>query len=99
MSDPKRRGVKRWLRVGGGWCLLVVGVAGLFLPVIQGLLCIAGGLTLLSREYRWAAVCLASVKRRMPLRKEEAAAQQQPETLTHRSTSPALGEHLPSKGP
>jgi hypothetical protein len=74
-------------------------VAGLFLPVIQGLLCIAGGLTLLSTEYRWAAVCLASVKRKMPLRKKETAAQHQPETLTHLSTSRALGEHLPSKGP
>jgi hypothetical protein len=99
MTDLKRRGVKRWLKVAGGWGLLVVGVAGLFLPVIQGLLCIAAGLTLLSTEYRWAAVCLASVKRKLPLRQKETAAQPQPETLTHLSTSRTLGEQLPSKRP
>lgn len=52
MAEQRGRGLKRWLKVGLGWCLLVVGVAGLFLPVIQGLLCIASGLTLLSTEYR-----------------------------------------------
>ena len=91
--------MKRWLKLGGGWCLLMVGVAGLFLPVIQGLLCIAGGLTLLSTEYRWAAVCLAAVRRKLPLRKQERAVQHQPETLIPLSASHALGEHPPSKEP
>ena len=33
-----------------GWVLLVVGTAGLVLPVIQGILCMVIGLFLLSRE-------------------------------------------------
>jgi len=99
MPDQQGRGVKRWLKVGVGWCLLVVGVAGLFLPVIQGLLCIAGGLTLLSTEYRWAAVCLAWVKRKIRLGKKEKTAQPQPVTLAHLSAGHVLGEHPPSKRP
>jgi hypothetical protein len=99
MNDLTGRGMKRWLKVGTGWCLLVVGVAGLFLPVIQGLLCIAGGLALLSTEYRWAAVCLESVKRKIPLRKKKGAAQHQPGTLAQLPAGYALGEHPPSKRP
>jgi len=91
--------VKRWLKIGAGWCLLVVGVAGLFLPVMQGLLCIASGLTLLSTEYRWAAACLEAVKRKIPVRKKKRAAQHQAGTLTRLSAGYALGEHPPSKTP
>ena len=97
----KQRGgtVKRSLKVGAGWCLLVVGVAGLFLPVIQGLLCIASGLTLLSTEYQWAAVCLEWVKRKIRLRKKERSAQHQPGTLAQLSAGHALGENPPSEKP
>ena len=99
MTEQKRRGFKRWLKVGLGWCLLVVGVAGLFLPVIQGLLCIAGGLTLLSTEYRWAAFCLAWVKRKIRLRKEERSAQPHPVTLVQLSAGHVLGENPPGEKP
>jgi Putative transmembrane protein (PGPGW) len=97
MTNRKGRGGKRWLKVGAGWCLLVVGVAGLFLPVIQGLVCIASGLTLLSTEYRWAATCLDWVKGKIGLRHKQKSAQHQPETLTHLSAGHALGEHPSSK--
>jgi hypothetical protein len=93
MTNQRGREGKRWLKVGGGWCLLVVGVAGLFLPVIQGLLCIAGGLTLLSTEYRWVAVCLQWIKRKIGLRQKGTSAQHQPGTLAHLSAGHALGEH------
>ena len=99
MTEQGGRGIKRWLKVGLGWCLLVVGVAGLFLPVIQGLLCIASGLTLLSTEYRWAASCLAWVKRKIRLRKAERSAQHQPGTLAQLSAGHALGENPPSEKP
>jgi Putative transmembrane protein (PGPGW) len=99
MTEQKKRGVKRWLRVGGGWCLLIVGVAGLFLPVIQGLLCIAGGLTLLSTEYRWAGVCLAWVKRKIHLKKKEESAQHQPRSLPQLSAGQAPGESPPKEKP
>jgi hypothetical protein len=98
MTEQKRR-LKRWLKVGAGWCLLVVGVAGLFLPVIQGLLCIASGLTLLSTEYRWAGACLQWVKRKIRLRKADRAAPHEPGTLAQISAARALGDNPPSDKP
>ena len=98
MTEQKGRGVKRWLKVGAGWCLLVVGVAGLFLPVIQGLLCIASGLTLLSTEYRWAGVCLEWVKRKIHLQKK-GSAQRQPRALPQRSAGHMREETPPSGKP
>jgi Putative transmembrane protein (PGPGW) len=95
----QRGWVKRWLKVGAGWCLLVVGVAGLFLPVIQGLLCIAAGLTLLSTEYRWAGVCLQWVRRKIRLRKAERSAQHQPGTLVQISAARTLGDDPPGEKP
>jgi membrane protein implicated in regulation of membrane protease activity len=97
MTEQKKRGVKHWLRVGGGWCLLMVGVAGLFLPIIQGLLCIAAGLTLLSTEYRWASVCLAWVKRKIHREKKEESAQHQPQPLAQLSAGHARGESPPKE--
>jgi hypothetical protein len=96
MTEQKRQ-VRRWLKVGAGWCLLVVGVAGLFLPVIQGLLCIASGLTLLSTEYRWAGACLEWVKRKIRLRKDDRAGHRQPGTLTQISAPRALGDDPPAQ--
>ncbi len=46
----KRQRVLRWVRLIGGWTLLVLGVLGLFLPVLQGVLMIAAGVALLYRE-------------------------------------------------
>ncbi|HSF30025.1 MAG TPA: PGPGW domain-containing protein [Candidatus Tectomicrobia bacterium] len=99
MTEQKKREVKRWFKVGVGWCLLVVGVAGLFLPVIQGLLCIASGLTLLSTEYRWASVCLEWVKRKIRLRRAEKSAPHQPRTFAQLTAGRALGEDRPAKDP
>jgi len=55
----------------------MVGMAEPFLRVIQGLLCIAGGLARLSTKYWWAAVCLESVKRKIPLSEKSRMAQYQ----------------------
>jgi len=82
---------KRWVKVGVGWVLLVVGIAGLFLPVIQGLLCIASGLTLLSTEYRWANVCLDWIKRRIRRHK--------PASLVELTASRTRGDDLPIEKP
>ena len=49
-----RKLVWRVLRLTAGWALIVVGVIGLFLPILQGILFIASGLALLSTESRWA---------------------------------------------
>ncbi len=46
--------LKRALKITTGWLLLIGGIAGLFLPFLQGILMIAGGLWILSSEYHWA---------------------------------------------
>lgn len=49
-----------------GWAFIVVGFAGLFLPVIQGILCLLIGLFILSTEYAWAHHLLNKLKQRFP---------------------------------
>ena len=44
------RRVLRMLRIVFGWAFLVLGIAGLFLPVLQGLIFIALGIALLARH-------------------------------------------------
>ena len=46
--------VKRLLVLLVGWSLIVLGVIGLFLPVLQGVLFLLIGLFVLSSEYAWA---------------------------------------------
>ena len=56
-SPPKAAGaslVWRVLRIFAGWTLLLLGILGLFLPVLQGFLFIASGLALLSADVQWA---------------------------------------------
>jgi uncharacterized membrane protein YbaN (DUF454 family) len=48
----------RLIRLTTGWLLIVVGVIGLFLPVLQGILFILSGLAVLSTESRWARILL-----------------------------------------
>jgi hypothetical protein len=43
-----------WGRVMGGWALLIVGAAGMLLPILPGLPLILAGLAMLSCEYVWA---------------------------------------------
>lgn len=45
-----KRQIKRFLKIAAGVILLVLGCAGLFLPVLQGILMIMAGLALLSTE-------------------------------------------------
>ncbi len=49
-------------RKAGGWIFVIVGVAGLLLPVIPGVPLLIAGLVLLSADYRWARDCLRKVK-------------------------------------
>ncbi|MCI0568809.1 MAG: PGPGW domain-containing protein [Acidobacteria bacterium] len=44
----------RLVRLSAGWALLILGIIGLFLPVLQGLVFIASGLALLSADLPWA---------------------------------------------
>ena len=49
-------------RSAGGWTLVVLGVAGLVLPVLPGTPLLIAGLVMLSTEHRWARNCLRRVK-------------------------------------
>jgi uncharacterized protein len=58
--------LKRVLLLVAGWGFILLGIAGLFLPVLQGVLFILIGLTLLSSEYGWAHRLLTRARNRFP---------------------------------
>ncbi|MCX7353736.1 MAG: PGPGW domain-containing protein [Alphaproteobacteria bacterium] len=55
-----------WFKLILGWIFLVLGVAGLVLPFLQGILFIAIGLWLLSSESEWARCKRDWLLRRFP---------------------------------
>ncbi len=57
---------KRWALLAAGWIFIVLGIAGLFLPVLQGILFLLIGLVLLSSEYVWAHRLLNKLKQQFP---------------------------------
>ncbi|HRY22738.1 MAG: PGPGW domain-containing protein [Geminicoccaceae bacterium] len=58
--------MSRLLVLGLGYGFLVLGVLGLFLPVLQGVLFLVVGLVILSRHAPWAERLLARFKARFP---------------------------------
>jgi uncharacterized protein len=58
--------VKRFAVLVLGWAFILLGIAGLFLPVLQGILFLLIGLIILSTEYVWAHKLLAKIKARFP---------------------------------
>jgi len=44
----RSRDRRRWARLVAGWTFVLLGVAGLFLPILQGVLFLFVGITLLS---------------------------------------------------
>lgn len=58
--------VARLGKVTLGWGFLVLGVLGLFLPVLQGVLFLAIGLVILSTEQAWAHRLLTWLRGRFP---------------------------------
>ena len=59
-----------WLSTAGittvGSVLVLVGVAGIFLPVLPGVIPIAAGMTLLARRFAWADRVVANIRSRIP---------------------------------
>lgn len=49
-----------------GWGFIVLGILGLFLPILQGILFLLIGLSLLSNSSPWAARLLHRVRERFP---------------------------------
>jgi len=58
--------IKRWGILAVGWAFILLGIAGLFLPVLQGILFLLIGLLILSTEYVWAHNLLHKVRARFP---------------------------------
>ena len=58
--------IRRFLILGFGWSFIVLGVLGLFLPVLQGILFLLIGFILLSRESEWAQRQLDKLRTRYP---------------------------------
>ncbi|MGB0630863.1 MAG: PGPGW domain-containing protein [Alphaproteobacteria bacterium] len=60
------RSLKRYIVLGLGWFFVVLGVLGIFLPVLQGILFLLIGFILLSRESEWAQRQLEKLRTRYP---------------------------------
>ena len=50
----------------GGWALIVLGVGGLFLPILPGLLFLLIGLVILSARHHWARRWMIRLRERFP---------------------------------
>ena len=57
---------RRWLYLLVGWVFIVLGILGLFLPVLQGVLFLLIGLIILSSEYLWAHKLLTKLRGHFP---------------------------------
>ena len=57
---------KRVLILIVGWGFILLGIAGLFLPILQGVLFLVIGLIILSSEYVWAHHLLARLRKHFP---------------------------------
>lgn len=58
--------IKRWVLVSVGWIAVSLGVAGLFLPLLPGILLLIVGLWILSSEYHWARRWSVKLRQRFP---------------------------------
>ena len=54
-----------------GWFFVALGIVGLFLPILQGILFIAIGLLILSKESRWAKTMFLKLRQRYPQQYEK----------------------------
>jgi len=56
----------RIARTVAGFCLIILGIIGLFVPILQGVLLILLGLWVLSLDSRWAHRCILKLRLRFP---------------------------------
>ncbi len=61
-----RRGVRHWILIGLGWAFILLGFAGLFLPILQGILFLAIGGAILTGESARARLVVRRLRRRYP---------------------------------
>ncbi len=65
-KETVRTPLKRVLVLMVGWVFILLGIVGLFLPILQGILFLLIGLFILSSEYIWAHNLLARLRARYP---------------------------------
>ena len=58
--------VKRVAFNAAGWLLFMIGVVGLFLPILPGVLLMVVALSILSIEYAWARRWMSTLLHRFP---------------------------------
>lgn len=58
--------VKHWSLLVAGWGFVLLGIAGLFLPILQGILFITIGLIILTNVHPWARAAVVRLRRRFP---------------------------------
>lgn len=66
MAGRNRKRLTRLALLTVGWALVALGVVGLFLPVLQGVLFILAGLSILSHESKTAKRWLERLRTRFP---------------------------------
>ena len=87
-KDELNQKRKRWLILLTGWGFILLGIAGLFLPVLQGILSLVIGLVILSSEYVWAHSLLTKLRKRFPkVSAHVHAASEKAQTLVNRTSS------------
>jgi uncharacterized protein len=86
-------GSKRVAVIATGWLFILLGIIGLFLPVLQGILFLLVGLVILSTEYHWARKLLRRVEARFPkIGQLIAAAHNKADSLLRRGKKEAASE-------
>jgi uncharacterized protein len=73
VPEPPGGRVGRWIRQSAGWALIVLGLIGLVVPVLQGVLFLFLGLSMLSADSAWARRLLRRLKRRQGERPQGSA--------------------------
>ena len=58
--------LKYWSLLVAGWSFVVLGIVGLFLPVLQGFLFLTIGLIILTQVHPWARAMVVRLRRRFP---------------------------------
>lgn len=61
-----RRGIRRLVMLGLGWTFVLLGVLGLFLPILQGILFLAIGAVILAGESARARLIVRRLRDRYP---------------------------------
>jgi len=66
MKPAQAASLKRWSLLAVGWGFVLLGIAGLFLPILQGILFITVGLIVLTQVHPWARALVVRLRRRFP---------------------------------